>query len=238
MHRLYHQWHSSALGRPMEFLVFGHAGPICLVFPTSQGRFYDYENFGMVEALTPQLQAGTLQLVCLDSIDSECWFNHAADTAARMHRHDQFEQYILSEVLPCVRTTNDHKQLITTGCSFGASHAMIFALRYPHMVNRVIALSGLYDVRQLFSHYTDAVYFHNPIDFLPNLMDKMLLYWIRKMDIIFAIGAEDELAWSNYRLSQIMWDKGIWHALRVWEGWAHEWSSWQQMMTRYINGSD
>jgi esterase/lipase superfamily enzyme len=32
----------------MELLVFGHAGPKVLVFPTRDGRFYEYENLGLV----------------------------------------------------------------------------------------------------------------------------------------------------------------------------------------------
>ena len=42
MHRSYHQWFSSTLGRPMELLVFGHQGAPVLVFPTSKGRFFEY----------------------------------------------------------------------------------------------------------------------------------------------------------------------------------------------------
>ncbi len=236
MHRLYQQWHSAALGRPMELLVFGHAGPRCLVFPTSQGRFYDYEDFGMVAALAAELESGALQLICLDSIDDESWFNNSAGTDTRMQRHDQYEQYILTEVLPFVQATNQHDQLITTGCSFGATHAALFALRHPDRVNRLVGLSGLYDVRQLFPHYTDAVYFHNPVDFLPNLTDAERLAQIRQLEIILAIGADDELTWSNYSLSQILWDKDIWHALRIWHGWAHEWAYWQHMITLYIHG--
>ena len=32
-------------------LVFGHAGAPVLVFPTSQGRFYEFEDRGMVDVL-------------------------------------------------------------------------------------------------------------------------------------------------------------------------------------------
>jgi esterase/lipase superfamily enzyme len=36
----------------MELLIFGHAGAKVLVFPTRQGRFFDYENWGLVDALS------------------------------------------------------------------------------------------------------------------------------------------------------------------------------------------
>jgi esterase/lipase superfamily enzyme len=45
--REYHKWFSPSLGRDMELLVFGHTGARVLVFPTREGRFYDYENWDL-----------------------------------------------------------------------------------------------------------------------------------------------------------------------------------------------
>ena len=39
MNREYHQWHSPALGRTMEVLVFGHAGARVLAFPVVCGPY-------------------------------------------------------------------------------------------------------------------------------------------------------------------------------------------------------
>src|SRR5262245_25520952 len=74
MNREYHRWHSPSLGREMELLVFGHAGARVLVFPTSLGRFYQWEDFGMVSTLAEQLEQGWIQLYCVDSVDSESWY--------------------------------------------------------------------------------------------------------------------------------------------------------------------
>ena len=71
MKREYHKWSSPALGRDMELLVFGHDGPPALVFPTSCGRFFEFEDRGMVNAVRDKLEHGHLQLICVDSIDSE-----------------------------------------------------------------------------------------------------------------------------------------------------------------------
>lgn len=38
MHREYHSWWSERLQRPMELLVFGHAGAKVLIFPTRESR--------------------------------------------------------------------------------------------------------------------------------------------------------------------------------------------------------
>ena len=75
MNREYHKWYSDRLGREMELLVFGHAGLPVLVFPTSGGRFYEFEDRGMVAAVAGKIDAGQLQLFCVDSVDMESWYN-------------------------------------------------------------------------------------------------------------------------------------------------------------------
>ena len=39
----------------MEMLVFGHAGTPILAFPSSMGRYFEWEDFKMVDALHHQL---------------------------------------------------------------------------------------------------------------------------------------------------------------------------------------
>ena len=47
MRRDFTQWHSPSLHRNMELLAFGHAGFPIVVFPTSGGRFFEYEDRGL-----------------------------------------------------------------------------------------------------------------------------------------------------------------------------------------------
>jgi esterase/lipase superfamily enzyme len=58
MQREYHRWYSHRLGRDMELLIHGHAGAPVLIFPTSLGRFFEYEDRGMVAALGDYLDQG------------------------------------------------------------------------------------------------------------------------------------------------------------------------------------
>ena len=69
MHTAYYNEYSYHLDRMMGFKVYGHAGRPCLVFPAQSGRFYDFENFGMVGAVQDLLEQGRLQLFTCDSID-------------------------------------------------------------------------------------------------------------------------------------------------------------------------
>jgi esterase/lipase superfamily enzyme len=238
MHRDYRRWHSPALGREMELLIFGHAGAPLLVFPTSHGRFHEFEDRGMVDALSYQLEQGWLQLICVDAVYGESWYNYGLDTDARMFREEQYEHYLLTEVLPLVRHLNPNPFLMATGCSFGATEAVIFALRHPGIVRRVIGLSGLYDLRRFFGRYTQGLYFHNPIDFVPNLSDPWTIDRLRESDIILVTGRDDPAAWSNELLSRLLWEQGIGNALRLWDGWCHDWPYWAQMISRYVAGHE
>src|SRR5512132_1445232 len=132
MKREYGSWKSAALSRPMEFLWFGDRGRPVLFFPTSMGRFYQNEDFGLVGALADKVDAGWLQLVCVDSVDAESWYNKSVPPPQRARRHAEYDRYLHSEVLPYIRhQTGGDGNVATVGASFGAYHAANLAGRYP-----------------------------------------------------------------------------------------------------------
>jgi esterase/lipase superfamily enzyme len=223
----------------MELLVFGHAGAPVLVFPTSQGRFYEFEDRGMVGVLAEHLENGWIQLVCVDSVDSESWYCGWAHPGGRAWRHMQYEQYLLNEVVPGVRQINNNPFWMTLGCSFGAYHAVNLALRHPDLIKRTIGMSGIYDIRRwVRGYYDDNVYFNNPVDYTANLHDPQYIQRLNQVDIIFATGQDDANRHTNDQLSANLWRAGVGHAYRVWDGWAHDWPYWAQMLRMYINGHD
>lgn len=239
MHREFHRWFSPSLGRDMELLLFGHGGARVLVFPTSMGRFFEWEDRGMVAALGEHLDRGWIQLYCVDSVDSESWYAKWRHPADRARRHEQYERYILDEVLPLSAHRNPNPFLIVTGASFGAYHAVNLAFRHPHRVGRVIGLSGLYDLKAITGSYAgDGVYFHSPTDYLANEHDPGRLEALRRVDTILAIGRDDPARMNNEHLSGLLWAKGVPHALRIWDGWQHDWPYWHRMVRHYIGGHD
>src|SRR5262249_13520367 len=134
MRRDYHKWFSQDLHRDMELLHFGHDGMPVLIFPTSLGKYFEYEDRHMVATLGDRLEAGHLQLICIDSIDGESWYNKSAHPYWRVQRHLQYERYIMNDVVPFIRERSRSPRFMTHGCSFGAYHAMNFALRHPDIV--------------------------------------------------------------------------------------------------------
>jgi len=238
MNREYHRWYSPSLGRDMELLIFGHAGARVLVFPTSMGRFFEWEDRGMIETLGVHLESGWLQLYCVDSVDKDNWYARWKSPEDRAHHQTAYENYLTREVLPLSRQKNNNLYLIAVGASFGAYHAVNFALRHPHLVNRTIGLSGFYDISRWAEGRTDrAVYFHNPCAYIPNEHDERRLAELRRLEIILAVGRHDSLVGNNEHFSHLLWEKGIWHALRVWDGWCHDWPYWKDMLHTYIGGA-
>src|SRR3954447_23767477 len=120
MHREHHAWHSPALDRRMELLICGHAGARLIVFPTSMGRFFEWEDRGMMGTLGEHLEKGWLQCFCVDSVDAESWYAKWKHPGDRAWRHVQYENYLVDEVLPFTAHRNSSPFLITTGASFGA----------------------------------------------------------------------------------------------------------------------
>jgi esterase/lipase superfamily enzyme len=223
----------------MELLEFGHGGARVIAFPTSRGRFFEWENHGMPAALAHLLEPGHLHLTCVDGVDAESWYAYHLHPGARAWRHEQYTAYIIDEVLPWTRWRNSHPFTILTGASFGGFHALSIGLRHPDKVNRVLSMSGLTDIKMFLDGYhNQTVYFQNPVDFIPNEHDGWRLAHLRRQDIILAVGKEDRLVHQNRELSGLLWAKGIGNALREWDGFAHDWPVWQRMVAMYIGGHD
>jgi esterase/lipase superfamily enzyme len=239
MNREYHRWFSPSLGRDMELLVLGHAGARVLVFPTSNGKFYEWEDRQMPAVVGEALEKGWLQWFCVDSVDSESWYADWAHPAGRAYRHTQYDNYLYNEVLPLSQHINNTPFLMTLGASFGAYHAMNFGLKHAEKVDRILAFSGLYDIRRFTGGYSDDnVYFNNPLAYIPNEHDDYRLSLLRHQDIIIATGADDTLTPSSRAMSAALWNKGIGNALRIWDGWAHDWPYWAKMLSLYVGGHD
>jgi esterase/lipase superfamily enzyme len=220
----------------MEMLVFGHAGLPALVFPTSCGRFFEFEDRGMIHAVEEKLEQGRLQLFCVDSIDSESWYNRAVPPRWRIARHMQYEQYLIQEVLPLLRQHNRSAQLAVTGCSFGGYHALNIALRHPDVFNAMLSMGGAFDtIGFLSGYYDDDCYFNIPMHYLPNMNDPWYLHRYRRNTYILATGVHDQCWDANERMAQLFRAKNIPCRLDVWgDNTGHDWPWWQRMLQTYV----
>lgn len=241
MQREYHRWYSNRLGQDAELLVFGHAGARVLVFPTAMGRFYEYEDHGMVEVLRDRIDGGKVQLYCLDGDDRRGLYDRGISPEERIRRVVDFENYVLAEVLPLSEIKNPGSPLVAHGCSLGAFHAVNLAFRHPHLFGGLMALSGRYDLTRAMGCYTDLldghydqdVYFNTPSHFVSLLSDATLLNELRRLEIRLVIGEADVFLENNRAFSEALWTKGIGHAFHVWDGEAHTFREWREMLRVY-----
>lgn len=95
--------YSNTLGRDMEYKTYGEQGHGVVVFPSQDGRFYDYQDFDMVGALSEFIDRGLIRLICVDSIDRETWSNSNGNEHQRISLHEKWFRYIIEELLPAVR---------------------------------------------------------------------------------------------------------------------------------------
>lgn len=236
MHREHVKWWSPSLGREMDLLVFGHTGTPVLAFPSSMGRFYEWEDFGMVSALADKLAHGHNMLVCLDSVDSESLYNRNVHPYVRLMRHRQYEQYVFNEAIPFARQRSGGSALMAAGCSFGAYHAANFVLKQPWQFAKLMAFSGAFDIRSFTDgFYDENVYFNNPVDYLQGLSDPGVLEALRRTRLIFTAGEYDPCRDANHRISDLLNSKGIPHTFDLLRGaFGHDWPWWRDLIRHHI----
>jgi len=236
VNREYHKHRSAKLGRDMEMLVFGHGGLPVVLFPTSGGRFYEFEDHGMIDALAGKIDAGQLQIFCVDSLDNESWYNQKAHPRLRISRHMQYEEYILHEMVKQVRQKNSSPRLVAAGCSFGGYHAVNIGLRHPDIFTGILSMSGAFDLSGfLHGYYDKDCYYHLPTHYLPQLEDPWYLERFRRNTYVLATGWDDQCLAQNQLLDRLMSEKNIQHQFYVWQAQnSHDWPTWQRMAQLYL----
>jgi Uncharacterized protein conserved in bacteria len=236
----YAAWHSPAVGQKMELKAYGWRGRPVLVFPTSGGRFHEYEDFGMIGALQPFLEEGRLCLFAVDSLDRQTWLNGTASPAEKAARHESYERYILEEVLPFIHgRLQGGQKVLSTGCSLGAYHAANIFFRHPDRFDAVIGLSGLYSLGfSLGDDLRDGTYFHSPLHYLPALEDPWFLERYRESRIVLCAG---QGAWEEESIRDTLALKGVLEskAVPAWvDLWGfdvdHDWPWWHRQMPYFL----
>jgi esterase/lipase superfamily enzyme len=115
----------SGIDRGMTVVRYGHYGRPVVVFPSEAGRAWDFEQNGMVDAVGPLLQEGRIKLFCVDSLDADTWSDQTLPTEERARRHSIYTRWLIDTLVPSVHAdTVPGAELITTGCSLGAYHAV------------------------------------------------------------------------------------------------------------------
>jgi len=225
-------------------IAYGHYGRPVLVFPTEQGRAWDFENNGMVGAVADLIDAGRVKLYCVDSADAYTWSDNSAPIEERARRHGEYEAWIVDQVVPWIGADcGGRADIATVGCSLGAFHAANFALKRADLFPLALCLSGNYDPTawNAWGEPGDATYFSNPMDYVANL-DGEHLAWLRsRVSLLLVVG---QGSWEVHptrslpgtlAFAQRLSEKGIRNELDVWGfDTPHDWPSWRAQFAHHL----
>ena len=223
-------------------LAYGHWGRPVLAFPSEQGPCWQYEERGMVDAIAGLLEAGRVKLYCVDSYDASSWHDESIPLEERARRHGTYERWILDDVVPFVEDdSGGAREIVVTGPSFGAYHAANFALKRSDLFPLAICNSGIYDVASVgWGERGDAVYFNNPVDYVPRLEGEHLEWMRKRVSLLIVCGQgqwEDTTGAleSSKRFAAVLGEKGLRHELDLW-GYdvPHDWPSWRAQIAHHL----
>lgn len=234
----YRKFFSNALNQHFEFKAYGHSGKPLIVFPCSNGRYFDYENRNMLDILAPFINSGELRVFAVDSRDFIGWYNRKRDQSMGLGQR-AYEDCINREFVPYIcHAFGVHEKLITTGNSWGGYHALNFFLKFPWIYDGAVCLSGNYSLRDIIGRYFDqSVYFNDPLMYLPGLNDQNIL---RRLQSHYAVICHGTGAWesANHEASAaagLLKSKGIPCWYDVWgNNYPHDWNSWQVQIKKYM----
>jgi esterase/lipase superfamily enzyme len=222
-------------------LAYGHYGRPVVAFPSENGQVEDWEDRGMVDALGGLIDDGRIKLYCVPSFDTESWTRRDLTLEERARRHGHYEWWVLSRLVPFVQADSHTHDLIATGCSFGAYHAVNFCLKRADLFPLAIGMSGVYDVSvQGGGGRGDAVYFNNPMDYVSHLNGDHLDWLRSRVSILLLCGQgqwEDTTGAleSTIGFSTLLGEKGIRHELDLWgHDVPHDWPSWRNQIANHL----
>ena len=235
--------YSPAIGQAGSVLGYGHYGRPVLVFPSEQGRAYDFANNGMVGAVADLVDGGRAKLYCVDSYDSASWAARDVPLEERARRHGAYESWIAEQVVPyVVGDSGGRADVIATGCSMGAFHALNFALKRADLFPLAMCFSGNYDPSAWhgWGERGDAAYFNNPSDYVDHLGGDHL-DWLRgHVSVLLVCGQgqwEDTTGSleATRHMAGLLAGKGIPHELDLWgHDVPHDWPSWRRQFAHHL----
>ena len=235
---------SPALNAAGTVMAYGHYGRPALVFPSEQGRAWDFANNGMVGAVAGLIDAGRVKLYCVDSYDAGTWAARDLPLEERARRHGAYESWIVDQVVPHIAAdSGGTTEIMTLGASMGAYHALNFAFRRADLFPLALCFSGNYDPSAWhgWGERGDAAYFTNPTHYVPHLHGDHLDWLRSRLHVVLTVG---QGAWETHptgslpsarHMARLLEEKGLSHELDVWgHDVSHDWPWWRKQIAHHL----
>jgi esterase/lipase superfamily enzyme len=224
-----------------RIVQYGHWGRPVLAFPAEKGSAYDWQDQGMVEAVSGLIDGGRIKLYCVDAKDGVTWSADDVPLEERARRHGGYEEWIVDRVVPYIHADTGG-DVMTVGISLGAYHAVNFALKRADLFPLAFGMSGNYDPTAWhgWGERGEETYFNNPVDYVPNLHGDHL-DWLRgQLSVLLVCGQgqwEDTTGAldSTRHMAHLLGEKGIRCELDLW-GYdvPHDWPSWRAQLAHHL----
>jgi len=233
------RWHSQRLGEEVTLVRWGHFGTPVLLFPTAGGDAEEVERFHLIDVLSPLLEQGRIKVYSCDSVAGQWLVAGKGSPRMRGRVQDVYQQYVREEVVPAIGIDcrTPEIEVITTGASIGAFHALAVQCRFPEVFRAAVCMSGTYDLlRFIDGGKPDDLYYSTPVYFLPN-MNGATLSKLRERFVILASGeGRAENIGESWRVAHVLGSKGIPNRVDSWgPDWAHDWVTWRRMLPQYLD---
>ncbi len=230
---------SPAMGRRVHLWTFGHAGAPLVVFPSNAGVAHEWQKGGMIDAIAPLLAAGRVKVYCPETNVSRT-FSGRDGVHARIAEHGAYERFVLETLVPFARDDcrARHDTVTAAGCSMGALYASLFTLKHPEHFGRALCLSGRYRASSHFRGSSDALYFNDPLAFLPNLDGPALDRVRRRVHLTAVVGRgphESGCIAETAEFGTWLARKDIPHHVAFWgHDSAHDYVWWRRQAAHYL----
>ena len=238
----YKEW-SSVLNREMEFKVYGSAGVPVLALPARGGRFFDWENNGMPDAIAQLLNEGKIQLFCADSVDGEGVLNGDLPLRRRAEAQEKYFVYLTAELAPRILTLNKAEKgtkIWCAGVDLGAYQAVNCRLRRPNLFAGAVGMGGIYDLSRFWGVENDDLVLRcSPLLYLQEngIANKLALVKAEENSLILCAGQgayEDDAKADTQALADVLQAQGLPAHLEVWGGdVSHDWYWWGKMWSLF-----
>ncbi len=232
------RWFSDRVQQDITVVRWGTFGTPVLVFPSAGGDAEEIERNGLVDACGPLLAAGRVKLYSVDSVAGRAMIAKTSPLEHRMWLLNQFHECVRWEVVPAIHADlgGQGLDILTSGASIGAFNAVAVLCRYPDVFSAAIGMSGSYRIERFYDEaWSRDLYFAAPMQFLPGLEGPQLDR-LRQRRVVLASGEGDwEDIGSSWQLAACLGAKAIPNRVDNWgRSWAHEWSTWRQMLPQYL----
>lgn len=229
-------WWSPRTQSDMPIVRYGTWGPALLLIPTWQADFLEAEHQGLIGAIAHHIDAGRLNVFCINTPTPHSWCNDHVPMPEKARRSAAFSEYVEEEVAPHIRRVlrDPQARIAVGGASLGAFFAANALFRRPDLFHALIGMSGNYQLGQWLHGYSDDnVYFHTPAWYVPNLPEGPHLERLRRdvqIHLLSGRGQWEEPEETEH-FAAILRAKNIPHWQDMWgHDVPHDWHTWHRML--------